>query len=159
MIRLPVQRLFILVLFLLSGIALHAQVIPPPPPPPPPPFPAATKETKTNVNDSDAVLLVVEENAAFPGGDEGLAKFLRENTTYPQRCKDSAYTATIYMRFVVEKDGSISNIEPARESKDCPEFAEECKRVISLMPRWKPGTMQGRRVRVQCIVPFRFNIR
>lgn len=156
MIRFPFLQVLLCAVFSLAATTLLAQSVPPPPPPPPPP-PGTVSDKHVELDTND-VFIAVENPAMFPGGDAALQEFLRANIKYPQRCQDSSYTATIYMSFIVERDGRLTDIKTIKGFKLCPEFAEECVRVIQLMPRWIPGHFQGRAVRVSCSVPVRFKL-
>jgi len=100
------------------------------------------------------VFLVVEEAPEFPGGQDAMMKFLADNITYPKEALDSLIHGTVYVNFIVEPDGSVSNIEVKRGiGGGCD---EEAVRVIQMMPKWKPGTQRGEPVRVQYSLPIRF---
>lgn len=98
----------------------------------------------------------VDVEPYFPGGDERFMKYIYFNISYPKSCMDSAYSLAIYMEFVIEKDGSISNIQSIRKKNVCPGLEEVCKRELSEMPRWIPGRINGKAVRVRCSIPIRF---
>jgi periplasmic protein TonB len=96
----------------------------------------------------------VEEMPEFPGGDAARIKFFSENVKYPQVAREIGVQGPVYLTFVVEKDGSISNIKLLRGiGAGCDEEAE---RVITLMPKWKPGRQNGKEVRVQFNMPISF---
>jgi TonB family protein len=120
------------------------------PVPPPPP-----KAELQNPQDSDSpIFTVVEVLPEFPGGDEARMKYLMENIKYPDEARKNGIQGTAYVTFVVEKDGSISNVKVLRGfDKACD---EESVRVIKNMPNWKPGKQKGKAVRVQFNMPIRF---
>jgi protein TonB len=96
----------------------------------------------------------VEEMPEFPGGDAARIKFFFENVKYPQIAKETGVQGPVYLTFVVEKDGSISNIKLLRGiGAGCDEEAE---RVLAMMPKWKPGRQNGKEVRVQFNMPISF---
>lgn len=100
------------------------------------------------------IFTVVEENPMFPGGDEARMNFLRENIKYPQMARESGIQGTVYVTFVVEPSGSITNIKILRGiGGGCD---EEALRVVRQMPKWKPGKQRGKSVRVQFNMPIRF---
>lgn len=105
----------------------------------------------------EEIFIAVESPARFPGGDMQLMLFLRSNITYPVFCKEHQIKGISYISFVVERDGTISNIKTIKSAHKL--LDEEAMRVISLMPRWQPGIMQGVPVRVSCNVPIRFALR
>ena len=100
------------------------------------------------------IFTVVEENPMFPGGDEARMKFLRDNIKYPQMARESGIQGTVYVTFVVEPSGNITNIKVLRGiGGGCD---EEALRVVRQMPKWQPGKQRGKSVRVQFNMPIRF---
>ena len=97
--------------------------------------------------------------AAYPGGEMELQKFLAENVKFPEICIDMDAQGRIFMKFTVEKDGSISNIEVEMNNTGCDGFESEARRVISLMPKWSPGEVGGEPKRTICRLPFNFKIK
>jgi periplasmic protein TonB len=97
---------------------------------------------------------IVSEMPEFPGGDVARIKFFSENIKYPIAAREIGVQGPVYFTFVVEKDGSISNIKMLRGiGAGCD---EEALRVVSMMPKWKPGRQNGREVRVQFNLPISF---
>jgi len=106
--------------------------------------------------EDEIIYEMVETVPEFPGGMEGLYAFLTENLEYPKMAKHSDIQGKIYIGFVVERDGSISNVEVIKgrhESLD-----NEAIRVIKMMPKWKPGEQQGRLVRAKFVIPIVFHL-
>jgi protein TonB len=102
----------------------------------------------------DEIFVFVEDQPGYPGGDEARLKYLRDNIKYPEMAKESGIQGTVYVTFVVEKDGRISNVKILRGiGGGCD---EEAVRVIKGMPNWKPGKQRGRPVRAQFNMPIRF---
>lgn len=96
----------------------------------------------------------LEEQPTFPGGEEARLRFLRENLRYPFRARFLGIQGTVILDFVVERDGSISNVRVLRGiGGGCD---QEAVRVLKRMPRWTPGRRQGEPVRVQLKIPIRF---
>jgi protein TonB len=93
----------------------------------------------TNENQEKIFLVDPDIPASFPGGDVGLLKFIKENLKYPDTCKSLEATGRVYLRFVVEKDGSITNIEVEKNLTGCDQFAIACMELLSSMPKWEPG--------------------
>lgn len=104
--------------------------------------------------DDDDVKTVCEKEPEFPGGSQELMKFIAEKLRYPVECAEKGIGGRVTLSFIVEKDGSITNIEELR-SPD-PRLTEEAKRVLSIMPNWIPGTQDGKAVRVKYIIPVTF---
>lgn len=111
---------------------------------------------KKDEEEDEEILLgaIKEDYAVFPGGEEALYKFLEDNIRIPN---EFCGTGTVVVRFVVEKDGSISNPQILRHL--CKECDEEALRVVGLMPKWKPGSQSGIPVRQEFTLPISFFIK
>ena len=116
----------------------------------PPPPPAPKPEVATKVFD------VVEEMPSFPGGKGALMSYLNSNTKYPVVAQENGVQGRVIISFVVERDGSISDVKVAR-SVD-PSLDREAQRVVKSMPRWTPGKQNGQTVRVKYTVPVVFRL-
>ena len=117
--------------------------------------PVAIEEDQ--VEEEEDIVIFVEEQPQFPGGEEALYTYLRDNIKYPQLARDNNITGKVFVQFVVEKDGSISNAKVMRDiGGGC---GNEALRVVKSMPKWKPGKQQGRAVRAQFNLPVAFNLR
>lgn len=102
------------------------------------------------------IFQIVEAMPDFPGGDAARMKFLRDNIKYPQIARESGIQGTVYVTFVVEKDGRVTDIRVLRGiGGGCD---EEAVRVIKAMPRWQPGKQRGKPVRVQFNMPIKFTL-
>lgn len=120
--------------------------------------PASTGPTGpvVEVVEDETIYQIVEENPSFPGGDAACMKWLAENIKYPAICVDQGIQGRVIATFVVNKDGSIVDIEIVR-SPD-PYLSKEAERVLKLMPRWKPGKQRGKPVRVKFSLPVMFRL-
>ena len=116
----------------------------------PPPPPAPKPEVATKVFD------VVEEMPSFPGGQGALMQYLASNIKYPVVAQENVVQGRVIVSFVVERDGSISDVKVAR-SVD-PSLDREAQRVVKSMPKWKPGKQNGSAVRVKYTVPVVFRL-
>ena len=116
----------------------------------PPPPPAPKPEVATKVFD------VVEEMPSFPGGNGALMSYLNSNTKYPVVAQENGVQGRVIISFVVERDGSISDVKVAR-SVD-PSLDREAQRVVKSMPKWTPGKQNGQTVRVKYTVPVVFRL-
>ena len=116
----------------------------------PPPPPAPKPEVATKVFD------VVEEMPSFPGGQGALMSYLASNIKYPVVAQENGVQGRVIVSFVVERDGSISDVKVAR-SVD-PSLDREAQRVVKSMPKWKPGKQNGSAVRVKYTVPVVFRL-
>lgn len=102
------------------------------------------------------IFIVVEDPPSFPGGDEARIRFLSENIRYPQMARESGIQGTVFVTFVVERDGSVTDVRILRGiGGGCD---EEAIRVIKAMPKWNAGKQRGRPVRVQFNMPIRFTL-
>ena len=118
-------------------------------------FPPLPKVDEPDI-ETDEPFIVVENMPVFPGGEAALMKYLAGNATYPQRAKEAGISGTVYITFVIEKDGSVSSIAVLREVLGgC---TEEAIRVVSGMPRWEPGRQRGKAVRVRMNLPISFKL-
>lgn len=116
----------------------------------------AEEETAEEETAEAEIFTVVEESPQFPGGDEERIRFLTENIKYPTEAREASIQGTVYITFVVEKDGTIKDVRVLRGiGGGCD---EEAVRVISRMPRWLPGKQRGKPVRVQFNMPIKFSM-
>ena len=113
-------------------------------PPPPPKAP----------QDEEPVFTVVEVMPKYPGGNEAMYKFLGENIKYPEKAKKEGIGGRVYVTFVVEKDGTVTNVKVLKGAEES--LDKEALRVVKMMPKWKPGTQKGKPVRVQYNLPIKF---
>ncbi len=98
--------------------------------------------------------ITVEKMPSFPGGEEELMKFLAENLEYPQDAREKGIQGKVYVTFIVEADGSVSNVKVLRDiGGGC---GDEAARVVKTMPKWEPGKQKGKAVRVQYNLPVKF---
>lgn len=119
---------------------------------PPPP---KEKEVEKIIEDN-TVKLIVEQRPEFPDGQLALMKYLSSNIHYPAIARESNIEGTVFLGFVVERDGSITDVKIKRGiGGGC---SEEALRVVQLMPKWKPGKQQGRAVRVAFTIPVKFKL-
>ena len=97
----------------------------------------------------------VEEMPSFPGGMSALMKYLADNVKYPVDAQENGLQGRVIVSFVVERDGSITNVQAVRSVY--PSLDSEAVRVVEAMPRWKPGKLNGLPVRVKYNVPVTFS--
>lgn len=117
-----------------------------PPPPPKPKVEVVTEE----------IFVVVEEQPEFPGGNAAMMKFLSDNIKYPVIAQENGIQGRVITNFVVEKDGSITDVQVVRGVD--PSLDKEAVRVIQSMPKWKPGKQRGSPVRVRFTLPVVFRL-
>ncbi len=107
--------------------------------------------------DEDVVFQVVEQQPEFPGGLQALYKYLADNINYPRVSRENGSQGRVFIRFVVNTDGSIQDAEVLRSSGDV-YLDREAVRVVSGMPKWSPGMQSGKAVRVYFTVPVLFKL-
>lgn len=107
-------------------------------------------------DDDDRIYDFVEENAQFPGGDEACLKWLSEHIKYPAICQEQGVQGRVFLKFVVNRDGSIVDVEVVR-SPD-PNLSKEAERVVKLMPKWKPARQGNKTVRARFNLPVNFRL-
>ncbi len=117
--------------------------------PPPPPKPKQEEVT-------EEIFVVVENQPEFPGGNAAMMKFLSDNIKYPVIAQENGIQGRVICNFVVEKDGSITDVQVVRGVD--PSLDREAVRVIQMMPRWKPGRQRGQPVRVRFTLPVVFRL-
>ncbi|MDB3905097.1 energy transducer TonB [Crocinitomicaceae bacterium] len=126
---------------------------PPPavtPPAPPPPVEKKIEDVVAPIIDFPDV------EAGFPGGPAAMKKWINDNVKYPQTSIEMNEQGRVFLSFVVETNGSISNVKIERGISI--DLDEEAKRVISNMPKWVPGENAGRAVRARCRLPINFKL-
>ena len=118
---------------------------------------AAPVEAPVEEEEEEVVFVVVESMPEFPGGQQALFKYLSENVKYPVIAQENGIQGRVICQFVVNKDGSIVDVEVVRSGGDA-SLDKEAIRVIKSMPKWKPGKQRGKAVRVKYTVPVNFKL-
>lgn len=90
---------------------------------------------------------------SFPRGEEARQKYLAKNIIYPAKARENGIQGTVYITFVVEPDGGITNVEILSGAK---ELSGEALRVVKLMPNWNPGYHEGKKARIKINMPIKF---
>ena len=157
-------------------IPITRQEVKPPPPPPPPPEiieivedeveiekELEIEETETDEDeiieieeDDEEFFMVVENMPEFPGGDLGLMKFIQKNVRYPAIAKEYNITGKVYVSFIVDKQGNVTNVKIVRGVDK--NLDAEAVRVVSSLPKYKPGKQRGKAVRVMFRIPINFTL-
>lgn len=122
---------------------------------------AQTTYVNCGTNASGAVVYLevfeydyVTEKPAFPGGEQKLLKYVNRTRVYPEQAYRQGIQGRVMCSFIVMADGSVSNVRVIRGVE--PSLNREAKRVISDMPAWRPGRMNGRPVPVRVVYPITF---
>jgi len=116
-------------------------------------FMTSTAQTKKN----DMLFSVVEVMPQYPGGQIAMMKYIMENMKYPEQAMKEGIQGRVTVRFIVEKDGSISDVKPVLSVH--PLLNKEAVRVVESMPKWTPGKHNGKPVRVRFNLPVMFKLK
>ena len=106
--------------------------------------------------DENGIFQVVEEQPQFPGGMAALMEYLKKNVRYPATCKEQGLQGRVIVQFVVNPDSTISDAQVIKPVN--PHFDKEALRVVNAMPKWIPGKLRGKPVRVRFTVPITFRL-
>lgn len=155
------KALFVLLFMATTGIVRAQQ----PATPPPPPLPAkhadpdaviAVDGPDTTALKDDKVFTAVEHEPEYPGGMMKFYQYINENLKYPEKAKDRSIAGRVIIGFIVEKDGSFSDIVINRGlSRECD---AEAVRLLKSTEKWNPGVQNGHIVRVMYNVIITFKI-
>jgi protein TonB len=158
-------------------IPITKQEVKPPPPPPPPPEVIEIVEDDVDIEDEieiedtesdedieieieeeddEEFFMVVENMPEFPGGDLGLMKYIQKNVKYPAIAKEYNITGKVYVSFIVDKKGSVTNVKIVRGVDK--NLDAEAMRVVKSLPKYKPGKQRGKSVRVMFTIPINFTL-
>lgn len=119
-------------------------------------IPKVEVEEVEEETEEETIFTVVEESASFPGGMQELYKYVGSNLVYPQQARETGTQGKVFITFVVEKDGSLTDVKVLRDiGSGC---GEEAVRVVKSMPKWKPAKQRGKAVRMQFNLPISFTL-
>lgn len=105
----------------------------------------------------ETLYVFVEEEASFPGGEEALFDYITKNLQYPLEGREGMVTGTVVVKFVVEKDGTLTNVQLLRDiGMGC---GKEAVRMVKGMPKWIPGKNNGKAVRSIYTLPLNFDLK
>ena len=103
------------------------------------------------------VFLSVEENPEFPGGPAKLLEYIQKNLEYPEAARENEIQGRVFVGFIVEEDGSVSNVKILRGiGYGCD---EEAIRLVNSLPKFKPGKQRGKPIRVYYTLPIVFKLK
>ena len=120
-------------------------------------------EVSGNAQTNDTVVEIgraytyLETNPMFSGGEKALIKFFDDNIKYPEELQDSLIEGRVFVKCLVEKDGSISNVEIKKSVHKL--LDDEAIRVVKLMPNWEPAMLDGKHVRIYFVIPIEFKLK
>jgi periplasmic protein TonB len=112
--------------------------------------------SETTTGGESEVFVTAEFEPTPIGGMEKFYSFLGNKIKYPNAAKESGTQGRVVLTFIVEKDGSLTDIKAVRDPGNG--LADEAIRVLKLSPKWKPGSQNGRTVRVQYTIPVNFSL-
>ena len=104
----------------------------------------------------EAIFAPVEIMPEFPGGEEALMDFIRQETRYPKAARDKGIQGRVFVQFVIDTAGQVIEARILRGVHAL--LDEEALRVINAMPDWSPGTQRGKPVRVSYNLPINFQL-
>lgn len=110
------------------------------------------------ISSEQQILQIVEEQAEFPGGKSAMVKFISDNFVFPEYAKENGIEGKAYIRFVVSKEGELSDIKVIKGVPGCKECDQEAKRIIKAMPKWIPGKNKGVAVDSYYTLPISFKL-
>jgi TonB family protein len=113
-------------------------------------------KTEAQTEPDDKPFDVVEQMPEFPGGQEAFMQFLRQEVKYPKEAEEKGLQGRVVVRYIIEKDGSISEVEIVKSVNEY--LDAEAIRVVNAMPKWKPGKQKGENVRVKYTLPISFRL-
>lgn len=93
----------------------------------------------------------------YKGGEDELFRYIGKNTYYPQKERKSGIQGTVYIQFVVDKDGSVTNVRVLRGVSEG--LDEEAVRIVSSLPKWTPAYLDGEPVTIKYVLPIKFKLR
>ena len=105
------------------------------------------------------MMVFASEMPVYPGGDLQLQKDIQENITYPEMEKENNIQGTVVIGFVIEKDGSVSNVKILRGVQGGPNLSKEAEKAVKKLKKFTPAKQNGRAVRLNYNVPVRFTLK
>ena len=163
------RKFFLIALVVCSALSVNAQNVNKNQLPPPPPAPdveemviiddeVETEPMESSIFDEeDGISILVEKMPEFPGGQRALFKYIAENLHYPAIAQKNGIQGKVVCQFIVNTDGSISDVVVVRSAGD-PSLDKEAIRLIKSMPKWNPGMLGDKLVRVKYSVPVNFRL-
>lgn len=118
---------------------------------------AKVQPASSEQSEDETVYTTVEKMPEFPGGQQAMTRYLTENLKYPVIAQENGIQGTAICQYVVNKDGSTSDVKIVKSAGD-PSLDKEAIRLIKAMPKWNPGKQNGKTVRVQCTTMVKFKL-
>ena len=117
---------------------------------------AVNGRSADQVVEDEGVFQNVDKKPEFPGGQTALERFIKNHLRHPVSVREGDLNGRVVCEFVVNKDGSVSDIEVVRSNY--PTMNDEVVRMLQEMPRWEPGELNGESVRVRYTLPVQFHL-
>lgn len=114
--------------------------------------------TMPTENPQEEIYNIVDYMPEFPGGSMEMMKFIQKNIVYPKNAREKNISGKLFLKYIINADGTISDIKILKGVSGCPECDEEGVRVVKLMPKWKPGMQAGKPVPVYWNLPINFTL-
>lgn len=152
-------KFLIVFAFLMANLQVNAQRKPktgdtkPLPPPTLQQAKGASGQDETSVADDDKVWKVVEQPPSFPGGTEAMMAYINKNIKVPDEVIAAREVGKVFVSFIINKDGSISDVKKVGGNVGNA-MKEAAIKVVQDMPTWSPGRQNGKKVRVEWILPI-----
>lgn len=112
---------------------------------------------KTNTGMTDGAYQKVDKMPVFPGGDAALIRFIADSIRYPKDAKEKGIQGKVIARFMVKKDGSVSDV--SIEKGVSPLLDNEAIRVVKTLPKFSPGKLNGKSVPVWFMIPITYTLK
>jgi periplasmic protein TonB len=106
----------------------------------------------------DTIYEMIDESAEFPGGTKALLQFIREHLKYPERALKESIEGRCSVKLLISEMGEVKKVQISRGIEDCPECDAEAMRIMYLMPKWKPGKVNGKNVSSYYRIPVTFKL-
>ena len=114
------------------------------------------EDANYDVDLENTVFFIVEEMPEFPGGEEGLRKFIADNIKYPEEAEQKNIQGKVYVQFVINREGNVEDVKLAKGVD--PLLDEAAMNIVKSMPQWNPGKQRGQYVKVSFTVPINFQL-
>lgn len=106
----------------------------------------------------DDTYMIVDEPPSFVGGTAQMNQYFAKNMKYPERAIKEEIQGKVYIKFVVEEDGTPTQVKLMKGITDCPECDVEAVRLVKQMPKWEPGKINGKAVKCYFTIPVTFKL-
>ncbi|MBX7051827.1 MAG: energy transducer TonB [Flavobacteriales bacterium] len=137
---------FILLICFAQQLMAQPPADPPPPPPPPP----------VEEIDHNSPMIFVEQMPVYPGGDTQMHMDIMRNAPYPKEEYEKGTSCTVYVQFIVERDGTVSHVEALKTAPNIPAFTRVTLDAVKKLKPFAPGMHGGKPARVQMTIPVKF---